>query len=233
VWDRFGGVIAFDQFTDTGLGSPYLAQGRYMLNYRVLPSVMVGLQYTDPLIGDETAVVPGAGTTPFRSFEVIQGLLTVGGTTLGVGYVDELDSMTFSFMQTRSLTDRLSAVLNGSYDENVGLWTGFVGLEFELSRRGAERWLASRSATAGNDVVRGDALLGLSSNAIEEYEFGDDMDHLYRRRTNQQALNELANRQARKIAEKTGKCPPGYKRSVGAGGCFCVRANPFDQFPCP
>ena len=50
-YERFGGTVAFDQFTDTGLGSPYLAQGRVLLKYQVLPSMLASVQYTQPLIG--------------------------------------------------------------------------------------------------------------------------------------------------------------------------------------
>ncbi len=167
--ERFGGAVSFDQFTDTGLGSPYLAQARFRVDYRILPSVIAAVQYTDPLIGSSTAVVPGAGTTPFRSPHVTQGFLTVGGTTVGVGYVEEEHSMTYSFMNTRPLTDRLSSIVNASYDPNVHLWIGFVGMQLQLSRPGTERWMASRSNFRGEsrDVVRGGSLVGSSGGSSD------------------------------------------------------------------
>lgn len=248
-WERFGGSVYFDQFGDSQTDS-YTAQFRYSLRYALLPGVAAGLQYSDPLISDEvTTVIPGGGTfaTPLRNSEMIQSQLYVYGTFVGVGYVFDENSMSYTFAQVRPLTERLAAQYSVTYDENVGLWSGFVGLNVDLSPRSVS-WLTAKSNRryGSRDIVRGDigsSIASLFAAGDSSYEAsgvdpitGRDEAQKKRDETQrqwQQAMDAIAKQNARDTAKKTGQCPPGYDRSVGAGVCFCVRPVPFDQFPCP
>jgi hypothetical protein len=181
-WDRIGGAAVIDDYTDTGLGSPNWMDARYRLDYRIHPVATIGVQYTDPIQGGlafPAFPAPGFATSPV---ETIEAQLRIGSVNdhlyLSAGYITDFDSLTFTADWARIITDRVSARTAVTYDENVGLWTGFVGLQIDLSPYPGPAFIASNSV--GGDVVRGGAL-GAASLAFDDWmadEFGITMSAL-------------------------------------------------------
>ena len=135
--DRLGAIFIIDQYTDTAYGSPYLAQARYGLSYVLSRSVQVGFTYTDPLHGSLAAlpIFGGAAffTAPARPVENIQFYLDTGGLWLSGGYIEELDSGTFSLGLRPEISDRAFVKFQLTYDEQPSIWSAYVGLELNLT----------------------------------------------------------------------------------------------------
>ena len=170
---EFGWTVFFDQFSDTSLDNPYILQGRYGLMYAINEELSVGARYTDPIHADDVdnnLIVPAAiGTTPLTPAEVVEGHLTYGRSAMnyvefGVGYIDEIETMTYRTSFAEPISDRWSAKFDASYDEDIGRWSGFFGFAVDISPIPMpERHIAAR--VESDDVVRGEvsALLPLSS----------------------------------------------------------------------
>lgn len=239
MWDRLGASFFVDQFTDTGLGSPYLAQARYLVSYQLLPAAKIGVQYMQPLTDSTQQTVLPGGTlgTPLRTDQVIQSLLMFGGTTLGFGYVGTENSLTYSVSQTRQITDRMSANFSATYDERVGLWTGFVGLQIDLSPR-PNFWLFS---DATSDKVPGDIVRGAVSVSTFSESLIDILDPpaTDTQRKQQEIINRTnMNQQLGRLHQQsrphtsTPTCPGGLIRT--GGKCFCRGLDGIArEVPCP
>jgi hypothetical protein len=159
TWDRISGGIFYDQYTDTKLGSTYLAQMRYQAGYQVLPYMNVGAVFMDPVVSGSVGTIFPGFNLPLRPFRVVQGQINIGQSTFGIGYVDQENSMTYSYLRTCRITRNVSGRFNASYDERIGLWTGFVGVEVILTPR-RSRWGSGLAmASQPRDTVRGEVSL--------------------------------------------------------------------------
>lgn len=172
--NRIGYSILFDQFTDTELDSPYMAQMRYAVEYGLTETNQVGLRFTDGVAGSDVSLGGGAGTVFLQPFNSIDTYWRHSGAwataELGVGYVDELNTVLYRTAMSKPLSERLSANFQLAY-EDIGLWTGFAGLSIDLSggrRSGGCGCHAannrSAASAADEDLVRGGIGLGDGSN---------------------------------------------------------------------
>jgi hypothetical protein len=164
---RLGGSVLIDQFTDTGIGSPYMVQSQYAINYALTNEWRVGARYIDPIhsgTADLQSIIPGAtGGVPIAMVDVIEANVSYSGSMIdfiqfGIGYIDDLESVTYRTNITQPISERLAASVAASYDERIGRWSGFLGLTYDFSPKRGGMLTASRSARGSNrDVVRGAA----------------------------------------------------------------------------
>ena len=162
---RLGGSVLIDQFTDTGIGSPYLVQSQYAINFALTNEWRIGARYTDPIHSgkaDLGSIIPGAtGGVPIAMVDVIEATISYTGSNsdyvqFGVGYIDDINSMTYRGTITQPLSERVAASLSTSYDEQIGRWSGFLGIQYDFSPRRSGMLTAGRSRrSADRDVVRG------------------------------------------------------------------------------
>ena len=241
---RFGWSAMIEHFTDSGLDHPYIVQGAYGINYALTETVIVGARYTDPWHTthiDASEFVSGLpGQLPVLPVEVVEANITYGSSIMdqavfGVGYIDELESMTYRTLIIEPMSDRVSTTLNASYDEQIGRWSGFFGLSIDLSpsrvpnRVSGFGMFASRSRSS--DVVRGGAALTSSVIALEEPS-GPDWEPYepflaYDPIRAAETLGRI--RDVKTIHPKPCSCPPGYVLEPGG---MCVNFELEDTVPC-
>ncbi|MCA9048035.1 MAG: hypothetical protein KDA89_04870 [Planctomycetaceae bacterium] len=215
--ERIGADFSATQFTDTGLNSPYFILGDLRLNYAVFPGVRTGVEYTFPIHGDNaTFGAPGGGnfTRNIRPLETVKTFVRMGGfqkhVDASVGYVEQLNTVTYGLDLARPVNDRISITLNSTYDQEPGLWTGFLGFQVDLSPQAISPRLVSYNSSG--DVVRGESSQR-SSNATT---YGvDETDEEIRDRKNRNLQN--ATRTYLNHADING----------GGGACNCPASHPF------
>ncbi|MCC7423876.1 MAG: hypothetical protein IT428_26730 [Planctomycetaceae bacterium] len=241
---RLGGSVLLDQFTDTGFGDPYVVQAQYNLSYALTNDWRIGARYVDAIhFGDInlSSIVPGAATSaPVPLVDVVEANVTYGNSLMdfiqvGVGYIDEFESMTYRANIAKPVSDRWSASFATTYDEKIGRWSGFLGVQYDFSPRRPGLLTARHNSQRSNrDVVRGAASVIFSVTSMEASSeasgtgnpltgSGDDLQDSISR-------GFQAGRQAVQSAFVGCSCPPGF--SPSSGGLCVNNMNPMITVPC-
>lgn len=157
--DRIGGSIMFDQFTDTSVGSPYVANLRYDINYSLNSTLYGGARYSHSLTGGEVrSVVPGGGEVSIPSFDTVEGylqgyLLGLNGQ-FGVGWADVIDAVSYRLSGTYTINDSLSLNSYVNYYDN-GDWNSYVGFTVALGPKPKVCHSCVARNQGNRDIIRG------------------------------------------------------------------------------
>ncbi|MCZ6665218.1 MAG: hypothetical protein O7B81_07930 [Gammaproteobacteria bacterium] len=161
-------MVMFDQFTDTRIDDLYLSSLQVGFSKSLNARTSIGAIYTEPLEEDNAQFVlfPGAAAisvplSPTRGVKAYLSRRFESTQVSGwVGYRDAANTVGYGGSVRRALNDRVSAIANLAY-EDVGLWSGFAGIEIAFGRpktasnECGPSCAQAGGAAAGGDVVRG------------------------------------------------------------------------------
>lgn len=157
---RLGWGVLFDNFTDTRFNDPYLSQLRINLNYAIDENDTVGLTWYEPISSDDVTVAPGL-TSPFFGSQVVEmygsHMFDRASVAAAIGYRDQQHAVTLGSSGRLRLTDNVNALANAHW-EDIGFWSGFVGVEVILGSRSSHSQQSRCCQFDGRDqreVVRG------------------------------------------------------------------------------